>query len=106
LQDASTNTLFGVAQGSSGLILRRLDVGTGKWTSTPIKSDFTSIGGNEGTVRAYDANAGLLYVAQSSFWADVAALSLLVVKRVVNVWYDPFLVYFYYLPLCVYCTSN
>ena len=61
--DPSTNTLFGVAQAKpQGLTMRRLDVGSGKWSSTAIKSQYAYIGGNDGTVRCYDRGSGTLYV--------------------------------------------
>eukprot|EP00729_Bicosta_minor_P017297 gene17297-6575_t len=63
--DSIGETLAGVSQssatGAPGLVLRRLDVATGKWSSTPITSEYGYVGGNAGTVKAMDTEKGILY---------------------------------------------
>jgi len=64
--DEQTGSLAGVAQsdasGAPGLTLRRLNVATGKWSSTPITSKYGYVGGNAGTLKAFDTEKGILFV--------------------------------------------
>ena len=64
LVPAAGGPAVGVVPGGSTLNLNHLDPKTGKWSASPIAGGMAlpMIGGNDGTVSAFDGAAGHLYV--------------------------------------------
>ena len=62
--DAKSKTVIGVWPGGTQVDLNHLDPATGKWSSASIENgmELPMIGGNDGTVAAWDAAAGHLFV--------------------------------------------